>query len=178
MPNYFEFSTPTTNYTSIIDWKKPNIISFNLLKNNHSIANGSGLYRFDLFNRFSMNLTEIHPNHIGQIFVNYHGNLTIIAPKFLIQIDRFSNWKHVQIQIKVKRTFFFFKQNIFVHFSYNINRSSFNLTFKRNHNNQFQWILMKNTSNLKHLFMINTSFIKINHRTQVIRRILFDKKII
>jgi hypothetical protein len=176
MPNYLELSTPTTNYTAFINWNNQSMISFNLLKNNRSIANGSGFYEYDLSNRFSINLTDIHPNHIGNIFVNYQENLTIIAPKLfggelMIQIDRLSHWKHAHIQIKAKRAFFFFKQNFLLHFSYDINQPFFNLTFIRNHNSQIQWIL----TDLKYLFIINTSLIEINHRTEVIRRILFDR---
>ncbi len=178
MPFYLELSTPTTNYTSFINWKNESIISFNLLNNNRLIANGSGLYKYDLSNRFSINLTEINPNHIGKFFINYNGNLTINATKFLggefsIQIDRLSNWNHVQIEIKSTRTFFFFKQNFLFYFYYNIYQSSFNLTLIRNENSQFQWIFKKDNFHFNHLFIINTSLIELNHHTQVIEMIQF-----
>jgi len=178
MPDYLEFSTPTTNYTSFINWNNQSIISFNLFNNNRSIANGSGFYQYDLLRGISINLTEIYPNHIGKFFINYNGNLTMNASKFLggeffIQIDRLSNWNHVQIEIKAERTFFFFKQNFLFYFYYNIYQSSFNLTFIRNQNSQFQWIFMKNNSYFNYLFIINTSLIEFNHHTQVIRIIHF-----
>jgi hypothetical protein len=156
--------------------KNQNIISFNLLNNNQLIANGTGLYQYDLLNGFSINLTEINPKHIGKIFINYNKNLTINATKFLggellIKINRLSNWNHIQIEIKATRIFFFFKQNFLFYFYYNIYQSSFNLTFIRNENDLFQWIFQKSNYYFNHLFNINTYLIELNHHTQVIEMI-------
>jgi len=172
MPDYLEFSTPTTNYTSFINWNNQSIISFNLFNNNRSIANGSGFYQYDLLRGISINLTEIYPNHIGKIFINYNGNLTINAPKLLgsellISIDCLSSWNHGQIEIKADRAFFFFKQNFLFYFYYNIPQSSFNLTLLRNENSQFQWIFMKDNFHIDYLFIIKTYLIEFHHQTQV-----------
>ncbi|CAF3525749.1 unnamed protein product, partial [Rotaria sp. Silwood2] len=171
IPYYIEFSTPTSNYTSFINWNNESNISFNLLNNNHSIANGSGSYQYDLLKQLSINLTDIYPTHIGNIFIDYNGNLTINASKLLgsellIRINRLSNWKHAYIEIKADRAFFFFKQNVLCNFYYNIYQSSFNLTLMRNQNNQFQWAFMKHNSHIDHLFIINTSLIEFHHHTQ------------
>jgi hypothetical protein len=169
MPYYLELSTPTSNYTSFITWQNPNIISFNLLNNNQSIANGSGLYKYDLFQRFSVNITEINPNHIGNIFIDYNGNLTIhLGREFMIRIDDLSNWNQGRIEIKAERTFFFFEQNLLCHLYYNLEQSIFNFTLSRNQNNQFQWAFIRENSQIHYLFVINTSLIEFDHHTQVI----------
>jgi len=172
MPYYIEFSTPTMNYTTLITWKNQHIL-FNLFNKNQSIGNGSGLYQHDLSKRLSVNLTEIYPKHIGNIFIDYNGNLTINALKFLggelmIQIDRLSGWNQGRIEIKVERILFFFKQNFLFYLYYNLHQSSFNLTLIRNQNSKFQWILMKDNSHFQHLFTINTSLIELDHHIQVI----------
>jgi hypothetical protein len=173
MPYYIEFSTPTINSTTFISWKNQNIL-FNLVHKNRSIVNGSGLYQYDLLKRLSVNLTEINPKDIGDIFINYDGNLTInalqcLSGELMIRIDRLSDWNHGQIEIKVERMFFFFKQNFLVYLYYNIYQSSFNLTLIRNQRREFQWIFMKDNSHVQHLFVINTSLIEFDHHTQVSR---------
>ncbi|CAF4149003.1 unnamed protein product, partial [Rotaria sp. Silwood1] len=95
MPYYIEFSTPTANYTTYINWNNDSNVSFNLLNNNQLITNGSGLYQYDSLKQLSINLTDIYPEHIGNIFINYNGNLTInasklLGSKLLIRIDRLS----------------------------------------------------------------------------------------
>jgi len=172
MPYYIEFSSPTINYTTLITWKNQHIL-FNLFNKNQSIGNGSGLYQHDLSKRLSVNLTEIYPKHIGNIFIDYNGNLTINALKFLggelmIRIDRLSDWNHGRIEIKVERILFFFKQNFLFYLYYNLHQSSFNLTLMRNQNSKFQWILMKDNSYFQHLLTINTSLIELDHHIQVI----------
>ncbi|CAF3840465.1 unnamed protein product, partial [Rotaria sordida] len=172
MPYYIEFSTPTTNYTSFINWTNQSMVSFNILNNNQLITNGSGLYQYDVLKQLSINLTDIYSKHIGNIFINYNGNLTINASKLLgselfIRIDRLSNWKHGYIEIKADRAFFFFKQNFLFNFYYNIYQSSFNLTLTRNQNSQFQWSFIKYNSFIHHLLIINTSLIEFDHYTQV-----------
>ena len=181
MPYYLELSTPTNNYTSLIDWTNQTRISFHLFNKNQSIANGSGLYQYDLLQKFSVNLTEINPNHIGNVFIDYNGNLTIYAPKLLgselnIRIDRLSNWNHGRIEIKAERAFFFFKQNILFNLHYNFQQSSFNLTLSRNNNSQFQWTFIKDDSHMHHLLIINTSLIELDHYTQVILLIENENK--
>lgn len=182
LSNYFEFSTPTTNYTLYLLWKNSNKIFFDLLKNHKIISNGSGLYEYNSINKFSINLTDISPEHIGDIFLNYNGNITINAPKFLggefnIEIDRILNWKHVFIRLRADRAFFFFKQKYLFDFSYNIDQSFFNLTFIRNNNSLIQWIFNKNISNFNHLFIMNTSLLELNHNIKVIFNYLnFIKK--
>jgi hypothetical protein len=127
MPYYLEFSTPTTNYTSFINWNNSNIISFNILNNNQSIANGSGLYRYDLSKGLSVNLTEMNPNHIGDIFINYDGNLRVNASR-LLGGELMIGLSKGRIEIQAERAFFFFKQNFLLNFYYNLQQSTFNLT--------------------------------------------------
>ncbi|CAF5008669.1 unnamed protein product, partial [Rotaria sp. Silwood1] len=172
MPYYIEFSTPTANYTTYINWNNDSNVSFNLLNNNQLITNGSGLYQYDSLKQLSINLTDIYPEHIGNIFINYNGNLTInasklLGSKLLIRIDRLSKWKHANIEIKADRAFFFFKQNFLLNFYYNIYQSSFNLTLIRNQNSQFQWAFMKHNSHIRHILIINTSLIEFDHHTQI-----------
>jgi hypothetical protein len=172
MPYYLELSTPTTNYTSFINWTNQNTILFSLFNKNQSIANGSGLYQYNSLKNLSVNLTQINPNDIGDVFIDYNGNLTIHAPKLLgselsIRIDRLSDWYHGQIEIKAKKSFFFFQQNFFFRLHYNIPQSSFNLTFTRNNNRQFHWAFRKNDSHIHYLLTINTSLIEFDHHTQV-----------
>lgn len=173
MPYYLELSTPTTNYTSFITWNNKSIVSFNLFNNDRLIANGSGLYQYDSLKRISLNLTDIYPKHIGDIFVDYNGNLTINAVKllggeFFVRIDRLSDWKHGQIEIKAQRTFFFFKEDFALSFYYDMYQSLFNLTSWRGQNSKFQWIFSNNNSHVNHLLNFNTSLMEFNHHTEVI----------
>lgn len=172
LPYYIEFSTPTINYTSFIKWDNENLMSFDLFSNNKLITNGSGLYRYDYLKHLSIDLTDIHPEHIGNISINYNGNLTINASKLLggelfIGINRLSNWQRANINIQAKRTFFFFKQSLLFNLFYDINQSSFNLTFIRNENSKIQWAFIKQSSHIHHLFIINSSLLEIDHQAQV-----------
>ncbi|CAF3266519.1 unnamed protein product [Rotaria socialis] len=172
MPYYVELSTPTTNYTSFINWKNQSLISLDVLNNNQLIANGSGSYQYDLLRQLSINLTATYPEHIGNIFLTYDGNLTINALKLLggellLRIDRLSNWRKARIAIEAERAFFFFKQNFLFNLYYDIDQLSFNLTLIRNENNKLQWAFLKGNSHIQHLFTINTLLLDFNHYTQV-----------
>ena len=183
MPYYLEFSTPTANYTAFISWKNQNIISFVVLNNNQSIVNGSGLYQYNLSRQLLVNLTDINPKHFGNLFINYNGNLTVNALKLfdgelMIKINRILDWKHGQIEIKMKRAFLFFKENLLLNLYYNIYQSSFNLTFMRNQNSKFQWMFIKDTdSHVLHSVIMNTSLIELVHHTQVTSLIKNKNKI-
>ena len=173
IPNYLEFSSPTTNYSIVIDRHTSRNLSFNFLKNHRSISHGSGVYEEDLNNQYSINLTEISLKHIGMISLHSRpANLTIDARRLLggelkIQIDRWVMWKSLRIRVDGQRAFFFFKQNFSAEFSADLDRSLFNLTLIRNEYDRIQWIWMKNISHFDHSFLLNTTFIQFNHQTQV-----------
>ncbi|UJR26422.1 hypothetical protein I4U23_007754 [Adineta vaga] len=172
MPYYLELSTPTTNYSSVIEWNDLNIISFTTFYNNQSVAYGSGDYRYNSTKNLSINITNVHPKHIGNVFIFYNGNLSINASKFLggrfiLKLDSLSDWRHAQIQLKLERVFFFFKQDILLNLHYNFYQSSFNLSVVRNDNGKLQWMFIKRKAYLHHLFILHTSLLEFNHNTQI-----------
>ncbi|CAF3935476.1 unnamed protein product, partial [Rotaria sp. Silwood1] len=59
MPYYIEFSTPTANYTTYINWNNDSNVSFNLLNNNQLNTNGSALDPYCSLNKLSSNVTDI-----------------------------------------------------------------------------------------------------------------------
>ena len=174
LPNSLELSTPTTNYTLLIKRSTSSNISMNFLKNNRSISHGLGVYKEDSINQCSIDLNEIHPQHIGTVVVRLTTEtFTIDARKLLggelrIEIDRWSTWKSLRLRIDSQRTFFFFQQNFSAQLSIDLNRSSYNFSFLRNENDRFQWHWMKNTTHFSHLFLLNTTYLDFYHQTQVI----------
>lgn len=140
------------------------------------------MYEEDLTNQCAIHLTEIHPKHIGTVFIRSSpGNLTINARKLLggelkIHIEHSSTWKSFHVRIDGQRTFFFFPQNFSTEFSIDLDRSSYDFTLIRNENDRLQWNWMKNTSHFYHLFLLNTTWLEFNYQTQVIRRNQVDLK--
>ncbi|CAF3728309.1 unnamed protein product, partial [Adineta steineri] len=177
MPYYIEFSTPITNYTTFIDWKKQNIISFNFLKNNQSITNGSGLYSYDLSKGLSVSLSDIYPKHIGNLTIDYNGNLTINASKILggeliLRIDRLSDWSHGRIEMKVERVHYNDLSNIGFQSSSLINGwSLWNITVLMINFRQIQMQFNRYSFN----FQINDRIIefKLNYLNQKLLRSYF-----
>lgn len=172
MPDYVEFSTPTTNYTSSITWHRENTVSFNFTRNNQLLVNASGDYQYDAGRGLSIQLTSIQPKHIGPVSVHYDGNLTINASKllggqFLTRIRRLPDWQHAQIEVKLARVFFFFKQNLALNVDYDLRQPSFNVRAVRNEDSRLRWMFTKGSSSFHHLLTINTSLIEVEHVAQV-----------
>lgn len=122
----------------------------------------------------SISLTNIFPRHIGDIRIDYNGNLTINASKFftgkfLIEINRIHQWNSLQMKIFAERIFFFFKQTYFLYFDYDLIDRSVNLTFIHNNHSRFQWTTKSNRTFFNQNFILNSSLIEINQDITVRR---------
>ena len=119
-----------------------------------------------------MNLTEIQPNHLGTILINYNGTLTLRAREFfggasMVRIERSSDWRRARLEIHTEQSFLFLKDTYLVHMHYDVDRSSFNFTWTANSHAKFQWIHTDQPGHFHHAAMINTTLIQFQHRTQI-----------
>jgi hypothetical protein len=172
MLSYVEFVIPMHNYTGHISWMNHTHLFCQLFDNEQSMVNGSGSFHHDALNRLTVNLTDIHPKHMGYVHIKIDNHLTSDSHEYLDKpwrnnrIDWF-NWRHVRIETHIEQAFFFWNEHVLIDLSYNVVQTSFDILLKSNTRSTVQCTFVHDQYHHYQALHIETNLINFDYRTQV-----------